>query len=80
MNDNAVQFYAVEQKTNAPIFSVSDSSRPDDIVSGSSRKDEKSPVVFIIGDSTAKNGRGKGDGGQWGWGSFFEQFFDTTKI
>ena len=80
MNDNAVQFYAVEQNTNAPTFSENDRSRPDEILAGSSRKDEKAPVVFIIGDSTAKNGRGKGDGDQWGWGSFFEQFFDTLKI
>lgn len=80
MNDNAVQFYSTEQKTNAPIFSVGDSTRPDEVVAGSSRKSENAPVVFVIGDSTAKNGRGKGDGGQWGWASFFEQFFDTTKI
>ncbi|MHB9056696.1 MAG: rhamnogalacturonan acetylesterase [Paludibacteraceae bacterium] len=33
-----------------------------------------------MGDSTVKNGKGKGDGGQWGWGSFFEQFLDTTQI
>ncbi|MFV0312807.1 MAG: SGNH/GDSL hydrolase family protein, partial [Dysgonomonas sp.] len=37
-------------------------------------------MIFLIGDSTVKNGRGKGDGGQWGWGSFFQQFFDTTRI
>lgn len=80
MNDNAVQFYAVEQKTNAPIFHVNDASRPDEVLAGSSRKEESAPVVFVIGDSTAKNGRGKGDGGQWGWASFFEQFFDTSKI
>lgn len=80
MNDNAVQFYSDEQKTNAPIFSVNDRSRPDEMVAGSSRKNEKAPVVFIIGDSTAKNGRGKGDGGQWGWASFIEQFFDSTRI
>ena len=58
MNDNAVQFYSDEQKTNAPIFSVNDRSRPDEMVAGSSRKNEKAPVVFIIGDSTATNGRG----------------------
>ncbi|MFV0472297.1 MAG: rhamnogalacturonan acetylesterase [Paludibacteraceae bacterium] len=33
-----------------------------------------------MGDSTVKNGRGKGDGGQWGWGSFFEQFLDSNRI
>lgn len=79
MNDSAVQYYTSPQTTNAPIFGVSDPSRTE-VVSGSSRIDDKSPVVFLIGDSTVKNGKGKGDGGQWGWGSFFAQFFDTTKV
>ena len=38
------------------------------------------PTLYIIGDSTVKNGKGKGDGSLWGWGSFLDQFFDTTKI
>jgi Predicted unsaturated glucuronyl hydrolase involved in regulation of bacterial surface properties, and related proteins len=80
MNDSAIQYYESPQRTSAPIFSVNDSSRPDEIESGSSRKNEKDPVAFLIGDSTVKNGKGKGDGGQWGWGSFFERFFDTTRI
>jgi len=80
MNDNAVQFYPSEQTTTAPIFSVDVAARPDQIVSGSTRKSKNAPVVMLIGDSTMKNGRGKGDSGQWGWGSFFEQFFDTTRI
>lgn len=79
MNDSAVQYYTSPQTTNAPIFGVSDPSRTE-VVSGSSRIDDKSPVIFLIGDSTVKNGKGKGDGGQWGWGSFFAQFFDTTKV
>ncbi|MDD3787664.1 MAG: rhamnogalacturonan acetylesterase [Petrimonas sp.] len=79
MNDNAVQFYDKEIPTTALIFSINDNSRPDEIVAGSTRKNGN-PVIFTIGDSTVKNGRGKGDGGQWGWGSFFEQFFDTTRI
>jgi rhamnogalacturonyl hydrolase YesR/lysophospholipase L1-like esterase len=79
MNDSATQFYSSAQTTTAPIFSVDDATRPDQIVAGSTRKN-KNPVVMLIGDSTMKNGRGKGDNGQWGWGSFFEQFFDTTRI
>jgi rhamnogalacturonyl hydrolase YesR/lysophospholipase L1-like esterase len=79
MNDSAVQFYTAKQFTDSPIFSVGDPSRPNEIIAGNSRKNEN-PVVFLIGDSTMKNGRGKGDNGQWGWGSFFEQFFDTTRI
>lgn len=80
MNDSAVQFYPSEQTTTAPIFSVDDATRPDQINAGSTRKKRSDPVVMLIGDSTMKNGQGKGDNGQWGWGSFFEQFFDTTRI
>jgi rhamnogalacturonan acetylesterase len=38
------------------------------------------PTIYLIGDSTVKNGKGKGDGGQWGWGNFLANNFDTAKI
>ena len=38
------------------------------------------PSLFIIGDSTVKNGSGKGEGGLWGWGDFMYEKFDTTGI
>lgn len=38
------------------------------------------PTLYIIGDSTVRNGSGTGSNGQWGWGSFMAQYFDTTKI
>lgn len=38
------------------------------------------PTLYIIGDSTVRNGDGKGSNGQWGWGSFLANYFDTTKI
>ena len=41
---------------------------------------DKKPTFFIIGDSTVKNGQGKGGGGLWGWGDFIAPWFDTTKI
>ena len=44
------------------------------------RKQHDKPTLFAIGDSTVKNGRGKGDGGLWGWGNYIAGFFDTTKI
>ena len=75
-NDSAIQFYREKQEHPSPIFSVS--SRKNDTPAGSSRKD-KNPVVFLIGDSTVKNGTGEGDNGQWGWGSFFENYFQTDK-
>ena len=38
------------------------------------------PTLYIIGDSTVKNGKGKGDGSLWGWGSFLDESFDTTRV
>ena len=38
------------------------------------------PSLFLIGDSTVRNGRGDGGGGQWGWGDQLAAFFDTSKI
>jgi lysophospholipase L1-like esterase len=38
------------------------------------------PTLYIIGDSTVKNGDGTGKGQLWGWGSFIADYFDTTKI
>src|SRR6266542_4762067 len=38
------------------------------------------PVLYIIGDSTVRNGDGRGGNSQWGWGSFLADYFDTTKV
>jgi len=38
------------------------------------------PTIYVIGDSTVKNGQGKGDGGLWGWGKFLPDYFDTARI
>jgi rhamnogalacturonan acetylesterase len=38
------------------------------------------PTIYLIGDSTVKNGSGKGDGGLWGWGAYLYTQFDTSKI
>jgi rhamnogalacturonan acetylesterase len=40
----------------------------------------KLPTLFLIGDSTVRNGKGDGSNGQWGWGEPLSSFFDTTKI
>ena len=40
----------------------------------------KLPSLFIIGDSTVRNGQGIGTGGQWGWGDFLAPFFDTNRL
>ncbi len=38
------------------------------------------PTLYIIGDSTVKNGSGRGLDNMWGWGSFLHAHFDTTRI
>lgn len=38
------------------------------------------PVLYIIGDSTVRNGDGSGRNGQVGWGSVIDVYFDTSKI
>lgn len=38
------------------------------------------PTIYIIGDSTVRNGSGAGSDGLWGWGSFMNQQFDTVKV
>ncbi|TJZ60538.1 rhamnogalacturonan acetylesterase [Sphingobacterium olei] len=40
----------------------------------------KKPTLFVIGDSTVKNGQGNGSNGQWGWASFIADYFDLDKI
>jgi len=38
------------------------------------------PTLFLIGDSTVRNGRADGANGQWGWGEPIVAFFDAAKI
>ncbi len=37
-------------------------------------------TLWVIGDSTVKNGSGKGEGGLWGWGDYIAAHFDTTRL
>jgi lysophospholipase L1-like esterase len=38
------------------------------------------PSLFLIGDSTVRNGQGNGADAQWGWGDLLAPYFDTNKI
>ena len=50
------------------------------VVPGSSRRGSN-PVLFLVGNSTMRNGTlGNGNNGQWGWGYYAEDFFDKEKI
>ena len=40
----------------------------------------KLPTLFLVGDSTVRNGQGDGAGGQWGWGEPLVDDFDAAKI
>lgn len=74
INDSAIHFYNdTQQSTPNGIYNAQNPSRPNDTTPGSSRHGNQ-PVMFIIGDSTVKNGRGIGQLGMWGWGSFFKQY------
>src|SRR5205809_4766837 len=41
---------------------------------------KETPTLYIIGDSTVRNGDGTGKNNQWGWGTVIDSHFDTTKI
>lgn len=41
---------------------------------------QQKPVLYIIGDSTVKNGNGNPSNTQQGWGSWIDMYFDTTRI
>jgi lysophospholipase L1-like esterase len=42
--------------------------------------DPKLPTLFLVGDSTVRNGKGDGSDGQWGWGEPIADLFDPAKI
>jgi lysophospholipase L1-like esterase len=37
-------------------------------------------TLYIVGDSTVRNGQGDGKNGQWGWGDLIGVYFDPNKI
>src|SRR5262245_38399330 len=40
----------------------------------------KLPTLFLIGDSTVRNGAGDGANKQWGWGEPIAAYFDPAKV
>jgi lysophospholipase L1-like esterase len=43
-------------------------------------RDPALPTLWLIGDSTVRNGHGDGLNGQWGWGEPLVDLFDTARI
>jgi rhamnogalacturonan acetylesterase len=41
---------------------------------------QSKPTLFLIGDSTVKNGKDKGDNDQWGWGHFIGDYFNIPVV
>ncbi len=42
--------------------------------------DVRLPSLFLIGDSTVRNGRGDGVNGQWGWGDYLGAHLDPARV
>src|ERR1700722_8678518 len=42
--------------------------------------DPNLPTLWLIGDSTVRNGQDTGSNGQWGWGHPIASFFDAKRI
>jgi rhamnogalacturonan acetylesterase len=47
---------------------------------GNAAGDKALPTLWLIGDSTVRNGQDTGNNGQWGWGNPIAHYFDKTKI
>ena len=50
------------------------------LTAGIAPEKKPKPTIYLIGDSTVKNGSGKGEGGLWGWGNYLHTQFDTSKV
>ncbi len=72
----------IENSPFPAFFSAKANNRPNGVSSLSlpEPRDPNLPSLFLIGDSTVRNGRGDGANGQWGWGEPLVRFFDPAKI
>jgi lysophospholipase L1-like esterase len=50
------------------------------VIASAQNTDVKLPTLFLIGDSTVRNGAGDGANKQWGWGEPIAAYFDPAKI
>ncbi|MFO0940691.1 MAG: endonuclease/exonuclease/phosphatase family protein [Pirellulales bacterium] len=69
---------ALRQTSSASSATKSKNSSPSPLTNSESSSNKKR--LILIGDSTVKNGQGKGDGGLWGWGQVIAEHFDNSKI
>jgi lysophospholipase L1-like esterase len=64
----------------APSVATEDSASAKPPATVSEAESQSRPTLYLIGDSTVKNGRGDGAGGLWGWGQVLAPKFDQTRI
>ena len=50
------------------------------VAADAAEKKPVTPTLFLIGDSTVKNGSGAGAGGLWGWGQVVDGHFDQKRL
>src|SRR5262245_41027320 len=43
-------------------------------------RDPSLPTLWLVGDSTIRNGSGTGRSGLWGWGDRIDKYFDASRI
>lgn len=66
---------AVPAAPLASVFNPTRAARPQPVPAN-----PRLPTLFLIGDSTVRNGQGDGNNGQWGWGEPLVALFEPTKI
>ncbi|MGB7323833.1 MAG: oligogalacturonate lyase family protein, partial [Rubripirellula sp.] len=66
------------------MVSVKREAKPNDVDPTTSKPETESDSdkrrLVLIGDSTVKNGRGRGDDGMFGWGQLIDKHFDSEKL
>ncbi len=73
---NTFEFTMLSQSFNVIEIKASTLKASKDKKPGLTEKTKK-VKVFTIGDSTVKNGDGKGSNGQWGWGAFLDKHLNA---
>ncbi|BFM05147.1 rhamnogalacturonan acetylesterase [Halioxenophilus aromaticivorans] len=43
-------------------------------------QDKQKPTLFLVGDSTVRNGTADGSNGEWGWGSFLADYLASIPV
>ena len=77
LNSPMVKFLSAKGLAIAPYPEVTVASGPPQPIEPAN---PRVPTLWLIGDSTVRNGHGDGANGQWGWGDMLGRYFDSGKI